>query len=160
MKSLTILTIIFISFISLAKAQEITDDDIIPSEKSPATAFACSLVIPGLGQMYNEEVGKGFTFFGGALFGSGLIVLGSDQDDSIGDLIYDFGFIVASVCYIYSLIDAPLTAQKITKESRIKNAKRLKKVSSIFDNDNNNFSININPYIRSSCVGVGLNISF
>lgn len=36
-----------------------------PQYKNPATAFAHSLLLPGLGQMYNDEVDNGFFFMGG-----------------------------------------------------------------------------------------------
>jgi hypothetical protein len=47
----------------------ISDDTLIISEKNPAIAFGCSLIIPGLGQMYNEDVGKGFIYFSGSVAG-------------------------------------------------------------------------------------------
>ena len=36
-----------------------------PQYKNPATAFVQSLLLPGLGQMYNDEVDKGLYFMGG-----------------------------------------------------------------------------------------------
>lgn len=36
-----------------------------PQYKNPATAFVHSLALPGLGQMYNDEVEKGLYFLGG-----------------------------------------------------------------------------------------------
>lgn len=36
-----------------------------PQYKNPASAFAYSLLLPGLGQMYNDEVDKGLYFLGG-----------------------------------------------------------------------------------------------
>ena len=36
-----------------------------PPYKNPATAFIHSLALPGLGQLYNDEVEKGFLFMGG-----------------------------------------------------------------------------------------------
>ena len=38
-----------------------------PPYKNPATAFVSSLALAGLGQLYNDEIGKGFLFMGGDL---------------------------------------------------------------------------------------------
>ena len=38
-----------------------------PPYKNPATAFVSSLVLAGLGQLYNDELSKGFLFMGGDL---------------------------------------------------------------------------------------------
>jgi len=40
-------------------------------EKNPATSFILSTLIPGTGQMYNEEVGKGLGLF----FGTAVVFL-------------------------------------------------------------------------------------
>ena len=43
-----------------------------PQYKNPATAFVHSLALPGLGQMYNDEVEKGIYFMG-----SDIVILGT-----------------------------------------------------------------------------------
>jgi TM2 domain-containing membrane protein YozV len=64
-------------------------------QKSPILAVACSCLIPGLGQVYNGETGKGFAIFFGALFG--LFVL----------------LIPGLIFWFYSLSNAYSTARKM-----------------------------------------------
>jgi len=44
-------------------------------EKSPALAAVCSLVIPGLGQVYDGKTGRGFAIFFGTVIGLFLLVI-------------------------------------------------------------------------------------
>jgi TM2 domain-containing membrane protein YozV len=80
-----------------------------PQYRSPAVAFLCSTV-PGLGQFYNDEVGRGFAF----MISSALVtvwtyhavdVRGWDEV-TIGALIIDVGL------YIWQQVDAVVTADK------------------------------------------------
>ena len=51
-----------------------------PPYKSPALAFVGSLFIPGLGQMYNDEVTKGLVFLGADIVAWGLFYLTLDNE--------------------------------------------------------------------------------
>jgi TM2 domain-containing membrane protein YozV len=48
----------------------------IIEEKSPLLALFCSLIIPGLGQVYNGKTARGIGIFLGSLFGLILIIPG------------------------------------------------------------------------------------
>ncbi|MGB9772049.1 MAG: hypothetical protein ACPLX7_08775 [Candidatus Kapaibacteriota bacterium] len=128
---------------------------IIPSEKNPALAFLCSLIFPGLGQMYNEEVGKGFTIL--ALTTIGPILLASDlgkkNDQSIKNLFIAYTIGV----YIYSLIDAPIRAKSITDEARFKKA-LLQSRGFIGFLPIKNF--NIYPYCKTNNLGITVELKF
>ncbi len=69
------------------------------AEKSAGFAVLCSFVIPGLGQIYNGEVGKGVAM----LFGTFIGVI--------------FFIIPGIVVWIYGIYDAYATADKMSKGS-------------------------------------------
>jgi TM2 domain-containing membrane protein YozV len=64
-------------------------------QKSPFLAATCSCFLPGLGQAYNGEIGKGIAVFLGTLFG--LFIL----------------FIPGLIVWFYGLYDAYSTAGKM-----------------------------------------------
>jgi TM2 domain-containing membrane protein YozV len=83
---------------------------------SVAGAFTRSLIIPGLGQMYNGEGLKGGLLFTGVLVG----VLGATVGVNMIDYKYEDAIGIPSValavgCYLYSIIDAPMTAARWNK---------------------------------------------
>ena len=45
----------------------------MPDRRSPLVALALSAIVPGLGQLYNKEVGKGLVIIGSCL-GLGLLI--------------------------------------------------------------------------------------
>lgn len=162
MKNFVVLMFVLFSLSAVSKAQRVTEEDIIPSEKNPALAFVCSLIIPGLGQMYNEEVDKGFLLLGGA-FGGILVtsVTATSANYSENSVpIPAVGLLIYAFCSLYSIIDAPITANQITKTSRLRNAFRAKKLSSITYTTENDISVDLSPYLHQSSVGIQLNVSF
>ncbi len=92
-------------------------DYIVGSEKNPALAFGCSLILPGLGQMYNENLGFGFTLMGFSMLGGIIAFEISDNDE-----LQIPGLVVLVGSYFISLIEAPIAASRITKEVRRKKA--------------------------------------
>lgn len=64
-------------------------------KKDPQVAVFCSSLIPGMGQVYNGEILKGFVFFFGSLCGAFLLLLP--------------GLIV----WVYSMYDAHIIAGKM-----------------------------------------------
>ena len=96
----------------------------IKSEKSPAIAFGLSVVIAGAGQAYNEEYNKAIAHWlimGVSVF---LIYKGLEGDGSnrsgenvrIGNI--NFGLIMGLINWMASMIDAPISAQKINEQRR------------------------------------------
>ena len=128
-----------------------TENDIIVSEKNPALAFGCSFLIPGMGQMYNEEVGSGITLFLLSTAGTIAYLIGFDSDSPDVGVP---GFLLAAGSWLYSVIDAPISANKITKESRLK-ALRLNKKNTGF-----NQKLLIAPYFTHNAVGISMGYVF
>ncbi|MCR5589538.1 MAG: hypothetical protein K6F72_07975 [Bacteroidales bacterium] len=78
-----------------------------PPYKSPALAFVGSMIIPGLGQMYNDEVEKGLVFLGADIVAWGLFyfTLGNDI------IPYFFAAIGAGI-HIVAPVEAAISADK------------------------------------------------
>lgn len=78
-----------------------------PPYKSPALAFASSLIIPGLGQMYNDEVEKGLVFLAADIMVWGLFfwTLGNDF------VPYSFAAIGVGI-HIVAPVEAAITADR------------------------------------------------
>lgn len=95
----------------------------VESRKSPWGAFGLSVLIPGAGQAYNGQWGKGGLMLGGYLVGGVVMVVGVTNTiddvfsfsnaDSDG-LIYA-GLVVAGGFWLWSWIDAPITANAINR---------------------------------------------
>lgn len=166
MRNLIILVIVLVHiFFVTSKAQRVTEDDIIPSEKNPATAFLYSLILPGLGQMYNEEVGSGFllmfcsvTGFTITYFTSESVNKNSSNVENVA--LFYVGAIIYTFSFLYSIIDAPITAKKITEESRYKNARRIKRLSNDFGDSKNNLSLDLIPYFNYNSMGLQFALRF
>ena len=99
-------------------------DTDIPDEKSPWVAFFLSYLIPTTGQFYNGELLKGFLFLGGITIGLGAMALGAGTGDfetsnDAEGIVYT-GLAIGGICYIWQLIDAPVSASRINEERRMK----------------------------------------
>jgi len=90
------------------------------AEKSPVTACVLSLVIPGLGQHYNGQHAKGFIqeflFVGG--FATMIVALagGLNEDwtwEDWSEPVAVVGLSVSGASYLWSVIDAPISASRI-----------------------------------------------
>ena len=95
------------------------------SKKSPWLAFGLSLLYPGLGQLYNAEYGKALLVGGLGTVGLGLAMLAAmstdfdseSNPDYIGVMLYS-GVAIWGGTYLWSLIDAPISASNINKRNR------------------------------------------
>ncbi len=73
-------------------------------KKSSGIAAIASFIIPGLGQIYNGQIGKGIVFIIIAIiFGLLMIVL--------------IGFILLPLFWVYNIYDAYKTAEQINSEA-------------------------------------------
>ncbi len=86
-------------------------------KKEPAEAFFFSLLIPGAGQVYNGQPGKGLFFFGGYLTGWGLLFKGYadswSSDGGYGTTL--IGLVLGGGSWIVSMIDAPVSAGNLNR---------------------------------------------
>jgi hypothetical protein len=138
-------------------SQQNSGEEVIPSEKNPAIAFGCSFLVPGMGQMYNEEVVSGLVLFGGSVVGGTFLVLAQGEDVPEMSLL---GLGLLTFCSVYSIIDAPLTAQKMTNERRRILALKTKSLGSIYYYEDSKISLSAKPYFSSQSSGLRLKIEF
>jgi len=99
-----------------------TDSVKVVSQKSPALACVLSLLVPGLGQVYNGEIIKGLLFATGVVAGTYLLVFSGgdfEHESSTSEPLFYTGMIVAGVSYLWSIIDAPVSASRINEERRL-----------------------------------------
>ena len=75
--------------------------------RNPLIAGILSLLIPGLGQIYNGEIGKGI----------GLIIA---HFISLLLMFVIIGFITTPILWIYGMVDAYQTAEKINAAAGIR----------------------------------------
>jgi hypothetical protein len=99
---------------------ELLQDTVKVNEKSPWLAFLLSYFLPGMGQIYNGETVKGILLAGGFVAGASMAVLGaggSEHSSSTNKPIFYSGLTMAAVSYLWSLIDAPISASRINDEN-------------------------------------------
>ncbi len=101
-----------------AEAQT-ANEQTVESRKSPWLAFGLSaIVVPGAGQAYNGQWGKGGLMLGGVVVSIGVMSAGDDCDTSFsGD---DCGLVAAGLLggmgfWLWSAIDAPISANAINR---------------------------------------------
>ena len=103
-------------------------------KRDPWIAFGLSFILPGGGQVYNKHYGKGAVLFTATIIGAivlsknggGDLIGGTKEDyEAIYDDLVDFGpddgpFVLGAVLgiggYLYSVIDAPKSANKINQQ--------------------------------------------
>jgi len=112
------------------QVQEVTKDSSLSTSgrKSPALAFALSLVFPGAGQYYNGDVGKGLTQ--DALVAVGLVLVISEANKEGQNSYYGLekgnstfkatGIAMVLGASLWSIIDAPISASKKNKKAATK----------------------------------------
>jgi hypothetical protein len=100
--------------------------------KSPTTAFLFSFILPGGGQYYNGEYGKGAIMTGAAVAGVVLILAAGYEEEFVANDYYwasygywetkatpwlSVGIGLCAVASVWSMIDAPLSAKKINERN-------------------------------------------
>jgi hypothetical protein len=85
---------------------------VIKSEKNPAVSCLLSFLLPGGGQYYNGEITKG-AIMTGVYVGSYVLVLAAEEPTPI-----IIGGIAFFGDYLWSIIDAPISANRINKSNR------------------------------------------
>lgn len=118
-----------------------------PGDKySPALGGVLSWLIPGLGQMVNGEVGRGFKYFGGAIacsvaMGVGSGLMAADMNTS-GAII----MLAGSVAFLCVDIAAIVDGVKVAKIKNMYN-QDMKKAASV--------NVNLSPYFATVTAGPG-----
>jgi TM2 domain-containing membrane protein YozV len=101
----------------------------VRGKKSPALALALSVFVPGLGQHYNGEHVKGavqeILFAGGAAMCFASLIEGifggmTGNVEGWTEPVFYSGAIISLGSYTWSVVDAPLSASRINRESATK----------------------------------------
>lgn len=111
-------------YTQLSNSQPQNNVVIVP-RKDPFIAGALSFLVTGLGQVYNGEAAKGATHFAAVVSGYTLFFLALDdnyyyygwQDPDEDDTVGVAGLLVAFGTAIWSVIDAPLSANRINRRN-------------------------------------------
>ncbi len=84
----------------------------LSGRKDPALSCTMSLLVPGLGQLYNGQTGKGIMFMAASYGGLavGAIAL-STHNNSLASV----GFVTAAISFLWSTFDATLTSKTINR---------------------------------------------
>lgn len=82
-------------------------------EKNPWLALGLSTVITGAGQVYNEQIEKGVIMFAGGAAGYLILFAG----DSPGSGRAYAGWTLLLGTKLWSMIDAPMTANRINRQT-------------------------------------------
>lgn len=90
------------------------------SYREPMIAFLGSFFIPGIGQIYNGQLSRGIGMFGWSagsyvLFGLGYYMLAVGASDGAALLALG-GMLSAAVCWVYSMVDGVMVANKINEQ--------------------------------------------
>ena len=98
------------------------------NKKNPWIAGGLSLLIPGAGQAYNDQVREGLAYFGGVIIGIGFMYSGIEDDyrnfrgHTVDPDDDNFMGVVGSICfslsYVGSVADAYSSAKKINEQNQ------------------------------------------
>ena len=92
-------------------------------KKNPWIAGGLSLLIPGAGQAYNDQLGKGAIQLGAVIVGFGLWYSGVEDNGFFTDPDGDdekavLGFFLCLGSYIWSVVDASISANRINEQNQ------------------------------------------
>ena len=139
----------FSQYNNLKSLQEFNMEEV--NSKSPWLAFGLSLMFPGLGQIYNGDYTKAAIQAGLALGGFGLVSLtGCTECGQSGELqtaAFFTGLGLTFVGYIWSLFDAPISANKINAQLNYKDIKQAFNNRSIISGKNHKMYLSSNILI-------------
>ena len=144
-------------------------------KKEPWLAFALSLVMPGTGQFYNDQYTKGTVQLGATLAGAGLVFIGVRDNykayglDADGNPFYHWtdpegnnktialpGGILWACAHVWSVIDAPLSAIRINKQSQQSNPA----YGHLLEFDGDRVTLGVDPVVWPDRSGARLTLHF
>jgi TM2 domain-containing membrane protein YozV len=88
----------------------------LTDHKDPAIACTMSLLLPGLGQLYNGETGKGIAFIATSYGG---LAVGAIALSTHNDGLATVGFVTAAVSYLWSILDASITSGALNRHHEL-----------------------------------------
>jgi hypothetical protein len=130
------------------------------SNKSSWLAFGLSLLYPGLGQFYNGEYDKSLLMGGIATLGLSLVTLAaistnydSESNPEYLNVILYSGVVVFGGTYIWSLVDAPISASNINERNR-------KFGITIFSTEDEIFALRLRSGNKLNNYSLGFSVTF
>lgn len=135
----------------------------IYNKKSPWLAFGLAMSWPGLGQVYNGEYGKLAILYGVAILGAGLFLIGlgksnygtsKPETSNIPSIFAGGGLVLFFLAWLYSVVDAPISANKINERNR-----QARKIN-VFSSINGKYSINLGNSKFNKSYSVGMQFNF
>ena len=135
----------------------------IGKKKNPMVALGLSFPIIGAGQFYNGQYTKGVIQLGAAIVGLGLTLSasGDNQDQPDGNLDVDSddwmsvpGYLLLFGGAIWSLIDAPMSANRINQQSQTASFGHL------FQLDGDRTMLGMNPVASRNGLGTLFTLRF
>ena len=108
-----------IARITKEKLPSIQPAQLLGSKKEPVQACVFSLLLPGGGQFYNGEAVKGVFMLGSVAVGS-MILLSEIEGARLWTADEDIvtaGFVIIAGAWLWSMVDAPLSASRINREN-------------------------------------------
>lgn len=110
--------ICFLTIGIMAKAQQTQPNYVVP-QKDASKAFVSSFLLPGLGQMYNEQVTLGLCVLGVEASFIGLGVLTANNPKLTESSAITM-FSIAGVIHLAQLIHAPIVSDRINQRNKTK----------------------------------------
>ena len=135
----------------------------VPKKKNPMIALGLSFPIIGAGQFYNGQYTKGVIQLGAVIVGLGLTLSasGDNQDQPDGNLDVDSddwmsvpGYLLLFGGAIWSLIDAPMSANRINQQSQTASFGHL------FQLDGDRTMLGMNPVASRNGLGTLFTLRF
>lgn len=132
-------------------------------KKNPMVALGLSFPIVGSGQFYNGEYTKGVAQMGAAIVGLGLVLSagGDNMDSPEGNLDANNddwrsipGYVLLLGGAIWSLIDAPMSANRINRQNRLVSHGHL------IELDGDVTTVGIDPVTSDKGLGTAFTIRF
>lgn len=88
----------------------------LSDRKDPALSTTLSMLVPGLGQIYNGQVAKGVGFIAVSY---GSLVMAAVASSNGNRTLAAAGFATAAVAYVWSFLDAAFTSNAMNKHKGI-----------------------------------------
>ena len=113
--------------------------------KDPTAALLLGLIIPGGGQIYNEQYEKVLIPIGGIIVGGAVYTSADYSERQIA------GLVIAGGVWIYSLFDAAMSADKINQRSRF---------GHLLEFDREDIVLGVDPIVSRNSLGTTMSLRF
>ena len=122
--------------------------------KDPTAALMLALIIPGGGQIYNEQPEKAVIPIG-SIVGAVVINTTSLDNQEFPDLIKGLSLLVAGAAWIWSIFDAAMSADKINIEYHRRN-----RFGHLMEFDGDQVTVEVGPVTSGNRVGTMVSVRF